>query len=77
MLNARAPEMTSHIDELGVPIPLPIRVTCAEHGVSARASVVVTAAGEPKDAPVPADCSLHSGHSGDPCEVWVSVRSGA
>ncbi len=74
MLNARAPEMASHIDELGTPIPIPIRVTCPEHGVDARASVMVTA---PQDVPLQTECSLHPGHSGEPpCEVWISVRSG-
>ncbi len=77
MLNARAPEMTSHIDELGTPILLPIRVACPEHGVNARASVIVTAPEEPEDAPSQTKCLLHSGHSEEPCEVWVSVRSGS
>ncbi len=75
MLNRRAPEMASHIDELGTPIPIPIRVTCPEHGVDARASVMVTA---PGDAPLVSECSLHPGHSREPpCEVWISVRSGS
>lgn len=77
MLNARAPEMRSHIDELGTPIPLPIRVVCPVHGVNARASVMVIAPEKPEDAPLPTECSLHSGHSGESCEVWVSVRSGS
>lgn len=75
MLNARAPEMTSHIDELGTPIRLPIRVTCPVHGVNTPATVMVTAPQEPEDGPSQTECSLHSGHSGEPCDVWISVRS--
>ncbi len=66
MMNARARDVATHIDEQGAPMPVRIRVRCPVHGVDARVRVMVTAAHEP---PALAECSLYPGYEGGPpCE---------
>ena len=66
MLNARAPEMKSHIDEPDTAFTVPVRVQCPVHGVDARVRLVVFGV---RESPALAGCSLLPDHvSGQPCE---------
>ena len=63
MMNARAPDVATHIDERGTAIPVLLRVRCPLHGVDARVRVMVSAG---RRLPTVAECSLFPGHEGGP-----------
>lgn len=66
MLNARAPDVATRIDEVGTPIPVSLRVRCPVHGIDARVRIMVSAKPE---AVTLAACSLYPGHASPlPCE---------
>jgi len=73
MMNVRAPEVATHIDERGTPIPLALTVLCPVHGVEARVRVFVT----PQDGvPRLAACSLHAGRGAAvPCDARCVVQA--
>lgn len=63
MLNVRAPEVATQIDEKGTPVPLVLRVLCPVHAVEARVRVFVTPGSESVRL---GDCSLRPGQGGRP-----------
>lgn len=73
MMNVRAPEVATHIDERGTPIPLALTVLCPVHGVEARVRVFVT----PQDGvPRLAECSLYAGRGAAvPCDARCVVQA--
>ena len=74
MMNVRAPEVATQIDEKGTPIPLALRVLCPVHAVEARVWVFVTPGNE---SPRLAECSLRPGEGGRPaCEGQCVVVAG-
>ncbi len=74
MMNVRAPELATQIDERGTPIPVALRVLCPVHAVEARVRVFVTPGSE---SPTVGDCSLRPGEGGrPPCDGRCVVLAG-
>jgi NNP family nitrate/nitrite transporter-like MFS transporter len=65
MMNVRAPEVVTQIDETGPVFPLALRVRCPVHDVEARVHLMVS----PKPDRTHLDgCSLYPGQGSPPCE---------
>jgi NNP family nitrate/nitrite transporter-like MFS transporter len=74
MLNARAPDVATQIDERGTPTPLALRVLCPVHAVEAQVRVLLTPGNE---SPAIGECSLRPGQGGRPsCEGRCVVLPG-
>lgn len=74
MLNVRAAEVATQIDEKGTPIPVALRVLCPIHAVEAQVRVFVTPG---KESPTIGECSLRPGQGGRPaCEGRCVVLAG-
>lgn len=74
MVQARAAEVATQIEERGTPVPVSLQVVCPVHAVRAQVRVLVTPT---SGAVTPASCSLH-GTSGaaERCEWSCIARAG-
>lgn len=74
MMNVRAAEVGTLIDEKGAPVPLTLRGLCPVHALEARVRVFVSPGAE---APTVDACSLRPGEGGRPsCEGRCVVLAG-
>lgn len=75
MMAERAPEVATHVEWGGAPVPLSLRVRCPVHSVEARVRVVAVRGGDQEV--VVSECSLFPGQEGAArCEGRCVVRGG-
>lgn len=70
MVNARAAEVATQIEERGTPVPVSLQVFCPIHAVQAQVRVLVTPA---SGAVAPGECSLHPDHPERAACEWRCV----
>lgn len=75
MMIARAPEVATHIEERGTPIPVSLRVLCPVHAVEAEVRVLAVAGTHARA--TLGWCSLYAGRGANlPCEGRCIVQTG-
>lgn len=70
MVNTRAAEVATQIEERGTPIPVSLQVFCPIHAIQAQVRVLVTPA---SGAVAPGECSLHPDHPERAACEWRCV----